>query len=457
MRKNYLLIGVTVLIVAVALAVGFSGCGLEGLMKLQTKVIVKVNEDITLQPNQLYPPISLLYGTIELELDGPNYRTASISAGNTVATFGNLAPGLYDLTGILYNDDGTPVALGSGTVTGIEVLIADSTEVNLTIVETPGDGALQLNLAWEPDLVESPSMETILTDKDGTEIDISAGLDANINLVACTTDVLVDPLAYGWHSLVCKLWDSEAEVHASGFADLVRIVQGQLTTGDVLMHAQLSTGGIDVNIDLDFFEEIPVEVVDPQYDVDEIHMYLNSTPFDLEVAAGGGKTFATGVFYVQGDSRGSGLIFNIDPLDYTIDDYVRVDFIGWNVEGEAGHRAWTLWRDSYSTADYAVSGSVVRGTDPWFAKYYGVVVFDSDGTTVLVHASNLGPTSEGGHPSAFDVGIPDDMERDVILMVYIDGTNDGLWTTSGDIIQTYNAGVPVHVPPKLEAGLFAFN
>jgi hypothetical protein len=237
------------LALAAVLAVG---CGISG----RTTGSLELRFADFQGQRSIMPPISITVNEYVVSGTGPGSTSFGPVTVTGATSIDNLVPGPWVVNVVGRNASHTAIGAGSGTVT---VVIGQSRPCAITVVEYDSpNGVYQLNLTYEPDIVENPVWSGTL--KDAASVVTPQVFTAD--LVACTATSTTADLHPGWYANVVQLHDGT--VLSTGFAEAVRIVAGQTTTADVALHAVQGFGEIEIILTADFSDPL-VLTPDPPF------------------------------------------------------------------------------------------------------------------------------------------------------------------------------------------------
>lgn len=184
----------------------------------------------------LVPPISMEAASYTVTGTGPDGATfTETTAGNPITKSG-LPLGNWTVVVDAFNS--TPEKIGTGT----EIARVDTggiTSMAVTVTPLSGSGTLSLTVSWDTIRVQSGSIAAKLTPlSGGADIVLPFGSGSSISAFSVPT---------GYYALDVILYDKTTVV--GGAADVVRIVDGQETTGTVQCALNALGGGLQVSIE----------------------------------------------------------------------------------------------------------------------------------------------------------------------------------------------------------------
>ena len=289
-----------------------------------------------------------------------------ISANTSSWSSEDLLPGSYTIDLVAYNDDDPEIAIGDGSNTA-DVGVGSTAQVTVTVVEYAGTGSFDLDLAWEPAIITTPIIDGKLIDGQSVE---TVMVFSNVNPVAATADSLTEDLDNGWYANIVKVLDDT--VLSTGYADVVRIASGYVTEADIFLHAVEGHGGIQILVDLDFFDPLHFTGAPVEGDID----IYQGQQIQFSVTEDDTIPF-TGAWYLNGDAVGTGDNYTVAGASMFDGESYRLDFIGWSLDGEhAGAVHWGITKqetplDSIVGSFVASAGGLnaqvqlYRGVESW--------------------------------------------------------------------------------------------
>jgi hypothetical protein len=262
---------------------------------------------------------------------GPSSATfkTTITSG-TADTETSLAVGLWTITVDAYNNSvptsGTKIGSGSTTVT---VTAGNTATATVTVTPIVGKGELDLTANWTASQVTTPVVTATLTPP-GTGATVvnlnsfsaptsSSGIDtATSNTTGLNT---------GYSTLALTLTGSN--ISEMGAVEVVRIVNGQTTTGSYTLAANQAGGAIQVNITPDMLDALQVGITNSSGGTPG-QTIASGASESLTAAVSNYTGTVTYVWYVNGQSvfTGSSYAFttvshnpnlNGSPYTYRID------------------------------------------------------------------------------------------------------------------------------------------
>jgi hypothetical protein len=174
---------------------------------------------------------------------GPSSATFTQTITGTSTTVASLAFGSWTVTINAYNSDTTPTLIGSGSAT-VTVNTGETTTASITVTPITGTGTLDLSASWTSSLVSNPSISASLTPYAGTAKTLTFSTPTVTSGTATSTSATTG-LATGYGVLALSLLDNTTS--EAGAVEVVRIVNGQTTSGTYTLNPNQAGGSIQVN------------------------------------------------------------------------------------------------------------------------------------------------------------------------------------------------------------------
>ncbi len=150
--------------------------------------------------------------------------------------FDNLSSGEWTVT--VNAKNAADETIGTGTkwvIVNPSSIGGEATEVTVIVAPIPGTGNLNIAVSWNGDLTFEPELHAMLTGPDWGTIPLIAVVhpDGSGGTISNMVDgVVMIPVANGYYTLTVTLTEPD-DYLVAGFADTVRIVDGQNTTGAI--------------------------------------------------------------------------------------------------------------------------------------------------------------------------------------------------------------------------------
>lgn len=358
----------------------------------------------------ILPPYDMAVVEYVVTGSGPSGSTWSDTiTGNTL--IGGLLPGEWTFTAVGRNAAHVALASGTGTVM---VIIGTAATCHIDVNEyTTPDGSFSLDLTWEPDIVLDPIWTGSLKNKTAVVTPLVFATDEE----ACTSTTAVNPLAVGWYTLIVRLWDAPSglngsEVLSTGAAQAVRIAAGQLTHGDLALHAVQGYGSLSVDIDLNMGDPL---ILNPSVPFgDSITLYNGqSKAFSLTADEG-----CTTVYYLRGTQVGVDS-YTVVAADLTPGEEYRLDAVAFNADGSrAASGTWKVTHVDLDPDLMKIAGTTNNSDQ-------------NDIRIAVLKASDLSMVaSVRGSTTSFTYSFEMLPDGDYYLVEFGDGDNDGVWELS---------------------------
>jgi 6-phosphogluconolactonase (cycloisomerase 2 family) len=208
------------------LAVITAASCMDGGMSKKISVEFVLNPEISFQTMMLVPDVSLDVATFEITGSGPAGTTFVISTDGNSCLAEDILPGDWVIHAEGTNSDDVVLLTGDSSV----LLTAETEEVVLTLSAIDGTGSIDTEVGWDDTLIQDPVFSLVLAGADGTVIDIDAIVTPGA--ASFQTDVPA-----GLYKLIVQL--SDGSELAAGAADLVRVIAGSTTSGEIYLDINL--------------------------------------------------------------------------------------------------------------------------------------------------------------------------------------------------------------------------
>ncbi len=204
----------------------------------------------------IIPSIDMVPEMYSISGTGPDGSNFSVSTGSETIEVPNLRFGTWDITVEAFNDDASPVSIGSGS--NSVAIVAGATTL-CTVVVTPytGFGSLSLALTWSGASVANPAIASTITRNGG----IPAVLAFSVSNGSASS---LSTLAAGYYTVNTKLYGDGANstrIFMGGAVDVVRILQDQQTAGTMSIVVNSTVPDGDGGITIDPSMDDPIEVI----------------------------------------------------------------------------------------------------------------------------------------------------------------------------------------------------
>lgn len=363
------------LIVCAVIVLMGAGCSLPEEKEHTGSLSVIINEK---QSRNFLPALSMEPVSYILSGTGPRGGSFQETLSNSTSfTVQGISLGEWVVTASALNIDGTVIARAEGTVT---VVYAAPAYLNLILKPLEGPGSLGLTINWPSDAVLSGEISAVLTPQTGPVENLNLTVD-NTTGTAFYNSAAVDA---GYYTLTVQLLDNG--FIAAGTVELVRIVEGQLTQGEIsFTHVNQAPGDFHIGILSEMDNPLDIVISGGAESKGE-----NET-MTLTAEAVGYTGNITCIWYVNGEAKGSGSSFIFDsswPLGY-----YNIDVIAFNSDGSRGGRSGiSLFNtEPVKSGQYIYTATIGAEDFSWGEKYWEEVDISSDGLTIAA----LGGTSGG--------------------------------------------------------------
>lgn len=208
-------LGIAVLLISFGMSCTMPTTGLGG-------ITLSIEQEISGTRN-LLPGLNMEPASYIVSGIGPSGATFTpVTITGTVASIEKLIAGSWTITVDAYNADAIPTRIGTGSAT---VLISDgrTTEISVVVRPLSGDGILTVNVTWPSDILVNPQIVATLKPTTGAIQSIT--FDVGTTSANFTTNTI----PAGYYTLAISL--NEGTTNVAGKTELVRIIEGQTTSG----------------------------------------------------------------------------------------------------------------------------------------------------------------------------------------------------------------------------------
>ena len=265
---------------------------------------------------QIVPAISMTCASYNLTVMDNSDNIVLTDTITGSKTYSSLAVGTYTVALVGLNASGTPIGGGSSSVT---IVGGQTTPVTVTVNETSGKGSLNVQMDWTANAFASPVITSTLAYGSGTPAPITWTLGTNSATYSNSA------LLNGWYILEADITNSGNSTVLAGFADLVRIVAGQATSGTETLVAT-ATGSFTVNIVNNFYQEVTLGTNVP-----------NGSTIILDDGASPVTITPTGLpavlWYINGVAQGESASFTVTTDMFAENTTPRLDCIAFSANG----------------------------------------------------------------------------------------------------------------------------
>jgi len=279
---------------------------------------IKVNDNVS---RTILPDFSMDIVRYLAMGNGPDGSTFNEVFYGSEKLIENLFVGPWAVNVYAFNDDDILIGWGSGSVT---VLPNEPSSINITVRPLDGNGTLNLSLYWNSTDVMIPSIQSTLTPYSGSIRNLAFTVgDGGAQFSASDVEA-------GYHTLVLKLLDNGSL--AMGAVEVVRIAADQVTNGTFTFdQINMVRGTINVDITPEMAEPLDITIYGGT-GIKRIEDIMNLTALTFNY-----NENITYVWYVNGDSVGTGANFSFDS-SWGNGSY-RIDVTGFSADGKHGGSA----------------------------------------------------------------------------------------------------------------------
>lgn len=215
---------------AAALIGLFAACKSESTPRSTLELTLEEKEgEKLLAPKE----VSLEISRFTVNGSGPDGETFSVTSPTRSVSVSGLLIGSWNVTAEGLNEDGTRLASGKATVQ----LGPEPSPATIYLDKLEGSGTATIQITWDPNLITDPSFTLEVTNQN-TGITRTQSLDTS-TLPSGYVDFETSTLEAGSYMLVGRLYAGGVQV--SGFAEALRIVDGQSTSGSINLSLSKTT------------------------------------------------------------------------------------------------------------------------------------------------------------------------------------------------------------------------
>jgi len=284
-------------------------------------IIVNITEsqEKYFTPKTLVPAIDMTPAVYDISGNGPDGSSFLVSSGEMVTEIGSLLLGEWQITAEAKNAFGDSIGQGSSNAT---VTSTESVTVNIDVNPLSGTGILNLEVHWKQEDISNPSIEAELITGSKDSIPLNFTIDVSGSGICTQTNIFS-----GYYTITIKLLDDTTL--KIGAVEVVRIVKDQTTFG-IFDFTDLSTaiGNINVYITPQMNNSITVNIAG------QFNEITLGTSMKLEALTFGESDVSTFVWYLNGESKGTGSFFTTNSS--LLEGVYRLDATAFNVEGTRG-------------------------------------------------------------------------------------------------------------------------
>ncbi len=373
MRKTVTRRGLLVIFLIV-LSTLFS-CGLEE--RETGSLQINVNNSVV---KTILPEILMLcteYTVSGIGADLSTFGPIEVVAGS--AYIEGLSEQLYQVTAIGKNVDGIEIGVGTASA---DVTLGVTTNINIVVTEIEGIGNLVSTISWSPNILVNPSVVAKLVNVNNDVFPLI--YDVNNTLQQAQYPINPPDLGEfpnGFYAFIFQMNDSSNPV--GGFADILRIVTGEETLAIVELGVNPIFGSIDVTVSSEILEEL---ILGSNVEEGVIKLYNDTVPYSISISGGLlYQWFLNGV-----DLENLTNSFLLNPQDYEVGDFSRLDVIAWNGEA-AGSLSFNIIR-----VDMGIDQLNITGTTSHSAIVTQAIHIEIYEDMILVYEQVIYPVDGSG-------------------------------------------------------------
>lgn len=226
-------------------------CGFEAEAGNTGTMIIYLKGD-RVDARTILPDIDMEISTFDIYCSGPDGVSFEIT-DFTERRYEKraLIQGEWTITVDARNSEKMIIASGAAV---ISILANRSTTAEITVEPLEGEGSLEIQISWPPDIVEQPSVSCSLSSVSGEEMDFSCHIEETYQ--SCYGEN--QSLEAGYYLLSIKLYDGNTIIWGS--VETVRIIKESATQGGITLDMEdfKAYGNIDISLTPNL--ENPIEI-----------------------------------------------------------------------------------------------------------------------------------------------------------------------------------------------------
>jgi hypothetical protein len=342
------------LLVLLAIAALLSGCG--SLENNTGTLQISVGNGI--MRNVVNPGDALLVDHFDVHgvgtSGGANGQTFDATVSGGGGTFNRqLTTGTWSISVNAWNKASPSVIIGTGSAIA-EVMVGTPAVANITIEETIGDGTLDAQMQWYPNVIQVPQPKITVKKYGGAPQVLT--LDSQ----DATHAAVIESLSNGWYVGFFEIRD--AGTLAAGVVQAFRILRNYTTTWTENLQVNLLEGTLTVNLQYQdgrpLFLSLDTEEGDVSVFTDEPKTI---TVLGADQDSGKGLLYA---WYVDGQpaSLGDLASFIVDPASYPAGSIHYLSAVVFQDDGaRAASANWKVTMAGLNPARMGFAGTVKNG------------------------------------------------------------------------------------------------
>jgi len=328
-------------------------CAIPG--KNSATLVLNISEQYSTKT--LVPDFDMAPAHYDVSGSGPNGEGFSVTADTNPVEIPFLDFGDWTVNVSAKNAQNAVIATGSANTF---LHVGERKELNISVRPVEGHGTLELTVYWTASDVETPSIMAELIPQEGT----TEVLQFTISPENGTATFSDSQVATGYHTLVIQLCDNGLAV--MGAVDVVRIIDGQNTTGVFEFYEVNSPGGefaITITSEMNDPLEVLLSGLTAEVTVGEV--------VQIDASVQNTTDEVTIFWYLNGQSAGTGTTYIGENLQAGV---YRVDAVAFSSDGSRSGSATHSFHVS-ETATKSVSLVWDENTEPdveGYKIYYGL-------------------------------------------------------------------------------------
>ena len=390
-----------------SLLVFLTGCG-SSADKENTGAI-KLNISAKNGTKSMLPDIDMTPAKYNVTGSGPDSAVFVLSITDVSVEIPELAFGAWVVTVDALNADDKLIARGSGNFT---VHTGETTPAEIIVTPLEGNGTLDITIQWNNEDTEVPLIEAQLINADEEVQDLTFTINGDGN-TATFSDTTIPA---GYYILNVKLLDNN--IYTMGAVEIVRIVDGETTTGNFNFNEINKPGGnILINIIADMEEPIEVTMSEIPEEI------AKGTTMSVISSVPDGLENIKYIWFINGEQKHIGSSaapsYDIPVETLKTGGVYRIDVVALTMDGKRGGSAtdsfkvteMTTWARLYKAVEGA-ENLESAGIGGWLISdnFMGVgcsdIDSDEDVEHYVVHNFKLDSNGAFEWAKVYDNGVP---------------------------------------------------
>lgn len=374
-----------------------SGCEVvSGYLTTETGSLSITVDQAELTNRTIEPDISMEIVSYDISGTSLSESFAEVNVTNTSFTKENLSVGLWTITVLGKNAEGTVIASGSTDVT---VMASQTAIAEVSVTPLDGSGLFDLSMTWPLGELSSPSIVASLIPESG---DATIDLSLTINDNTATYSGALDA---GYYMFSVQLTEGDNIVW--GRTEALRIIYNETSSAEYIIENLniIEAGDIQVNITEDLMNPLSIDFTGVESSIttgsnmtitatctdtpDSYQWYLNGSPLEGETSNSItlGSSLAAG-YYTLDLFVTKGHVYSSEGISFSVMNTVELNVLMHNLNWGSENS----WEIQNSSGEVVASGNSYSSyTD------YNTTINLAPGNYTLYGADSLGDGWHGGY------------------------------------------------------------